>query len=78
MSPSKEKILNSSLPMEIIEFKFSINPEKQIDLLNITSPKFRIAEEVNETILIICSQKKKQKFINMPYIINLKKNERGL
>ena len=71
-------MLNSSSPTEIIEFRLSIKPEKHIDLSNSSSPRLRIADERSDTRFIICSQKKKEQFIKIPYKINLKKKDSGL
>lgn len=71
--PSKEKISKFSL-IDITEFNFLINSEKQILVLNKYSPICLILLDSKEMKYIISSQRNKEKFIQIPQRINLKIN----
>ena len=68
--PSIVKILIEEEEMEILVFIVFINSEKQIFLLNKFSPKFLIAKEILEFKSNNKSNKKNEKFIKIPNIIN--------
>ena len=58
IKPSKEKISIEEVSTEILVFMFKINSEKQIFLLNKSSPKFLIAKEILENKSKNCDNKK--------------------
>ena len=72
ISPSIEKIFMEFVLIEIFEFIFKINSEKQIFLLKSDLPKLRIAKETFKFKSKISSIIKKEKFIQIPNIISLK------
>lgn len=69
--PSNENMSIDEVFTEIFVFISKINSEKQIFLLNKSSPKFLIAKEILEKISKNCDNKKYEKFIQIPQIINL-------
>lgn len=71
--PSKEKTSKFSL-IDITEFNFLINSEKQILVLNKYSPICLILVDSKEMKYIISSQRNKEKFMQIPQRINLKIN----
>lgn len=71
--PSKEKTSKFSF-IEITEFNFLINSEKQIVVLNKCSPICLILLDSKEMKYIISSQRNKEKFMQIPQRINLKIN----
>ena len=72
--PSKEKTFKLLLSVVIIEFKFSIKLEKQISSPIRLLPISLIASDINEVKYINNSQIKKEQFIKIPKINNLKTN----
>ena len=71
INPSNVKISIEDVSIEIFELIFKINSEKQIFLLNKFSPKSLIAKEILENISKNWPNKKYEKFIQIPQIINL-------
>ena len=72
--PSKEKTFKLFASVVTTEFKFSIKLEKHISSPNKLLPTPLIASDINEVKYINNSHIKKEQFIYMPKINNLKTN----